>query len=496
MFKYDNNDFMSGKTRVPDFPEYTEWFNTDRKWKMSDFRGKIVLLDFWTYCCINCVHILPDLKKLEDKYPQLVVIGIHSPKFEQERKNENLKSAIERLKVKHPVINDHKFELWKAYGINAWPSFVFIDPEGKMTGKTSGEGIYEGFDNYISKMIKEYNDKNLINHERIEFGEDIQKDTFLSFPSKIETDIKNDRIFISDSNHNRIVCTNNKGSVLFKMGNGEAGNKDGSFEEAAFDQPQGMAYDKSKDVLYIADTENHLIRKAELKSRQISSIAGTGKQASQYLLKGKGIKLALNSPWDLALDENGHLYIAMAGFHQLWYLNTETLEAKVYAGSGREDISDGGKLHAMLAQPSGICYNSGVLYIADSETSSVRLINKQEVITLAGTGLFDFGDKDGKYPYSKLQHPMGIDIYKGIIYIADTYNNKIKTLEIKNKKIQTICGYSNSGYKDGIASETLFNEPNDVKYFKGKLLIADTNNHLIRQTDLQSGITETLDVKE
>ena len=484
-----------GKALAPEFPSYADWVNTDRRYRMSDFRGKVVLLDFWTYCCINCMHVLPDLKRLEQKYPELVVIGVHSAKFTGERDLANIREAVIRYDIEHPVINDYRFELWNAYGIRAWPSFMLIDPQGVVAGRASGEGLYDLFDQQIARLIAEFDSKGQVNHQRIEFHLDkfSAPRSLLAFPGKLEVDPVRGRIFISDSNNDRILQIDREGKVLEVIGGGSSGKADGPFEEASFFRPQGMAYDAKADVLYIADTGNHLIRRAGLKERRVTTILGTGEQARGYSASGKGTALAINSPWDLALVE-GRLIIAMAGPHQLWSLDPESGEVRVFAGSGRENIVDGPAGEAQLAQPSGLSSDGPVVYFADSEVSAIRKVAAGMVSTLVGEGLFEYGDIDGPLAQARLQHALGVLFHEGKIYVADTYNNKIKLIDPKKGEIRTLAGTGATGTEDGPADKARLNEPNDIKYLDGLFYITDTNNGSIRVYDPAKGRLSTLDL--
>ena len=108
-----------------------EWLNTTGPIGLKDLRGKIVVIDFWTYCCINCMHVLPDLKYLEQKYPnELVVIGVHSAKFTNEKESNNIRQAIMRHEIEHPVVNDAEMTIWGKFGVRSWPTLAIIDPEG------------------------------------------------------------------------------------------------------------------------------------------------------------------------------------------------------------------------------------------------------------------------------------------------------------------------------------------------------------------------------
>src|SRR4030095_10487379 len=264
-----------GNITAPDFPQNIEWLNTDKSFSINDFKGKLVLLDFWTYCCINCIHIIPDLKKLEEKYPnELVVIGVHSAKFLTERGTENIRQAIMRYGISHPVVNDKDLEVWDEYTANSWPTLVLIDPNGKVIGKTTGEGVYEEFDPVISAAIAEYDKAGLrLNNELLKFV--LEKDktpkSLLSFPGKVAADAKSLRLFITDSNNNRILIlkVNENGDeaiVEDVVGSGVAGTMDGKYNESEFFRPQGVTF--TNDKLYIADTENHLIREIDLLMKQ------------------------------------------------------------------------------------------------------------------------------------------------------------------------------------------------------------------------------------
>ena len=494
----DRNKFFEGEVNAPEFPSRIEWLNTERPLSIRELRGKIILLDFWTYCCINCMHIIPDLKKLEAKYAnQLVVIGVHSAKFTTEKGTDNIRQAILRYEIEHPVANDKDFDIWKEYTAQAWPTLVLINPKGKVVGKHSGEGIFEPFDEVIGGMVSYFRAKGELDEKPIAFR--LEKSnappSLLSFPGKVLADEKSNRVFISDSNHNRIIVTSFDGSVIDVIGDGEIGNRDGSFSEAEFNHPQGVALDGDK--LYICDTENHLIRRADLKARSVETILGTGQQARRFNITGIGTAVALNSPWD-ALVHQGKLYIAMAGPHQLWVADLTTLEARPFAGSGRENHTDGPLLNAALAQPSGLTTDGKSLFFADSEVSSIRaasLSPSGDVTTVVGKGLFDYGDIDGQGDTVRLQHPLGVAFAEGKLYVADTYNHKIKQLEIKERTSRTYAGTKERGTKDGERLKAQFNEPGGISATSQALFVADTNNHLIRRIDLKTGQVATFELK-
>ncbi|TXT27929.1 MAG: redoxin [Planctomycetota bacterium] len=351
-----------------------EWLNTSGEISLKDLRGKVVLVDFWTYCCINCMHILPDLKYLEHKYPkELVVIGVHSAKFDNEKETENIRRAALRYEIEHPIVNDAEMKIWRGFGVRAWPTLVLLDPEGYYCGFISGEGNREPLDAIIAKVIAYHKAKGTLDETPVKFDLERQrvKPGSLRFPGKVLADEGSNRLFITDSNHNRLVVTSLDGKLQEVIGSGAAGAADGDYKTASFFRPQGTAL--VGDKLYVADTENHLLRVVDLKAKKVTTLAGTGEQAHFRANGGPLRKTALNSPWALS-HVDGTLYIAMAGPHQLWSHEIDSDAIGVFAGSGREDILNGPHSESAFAQPSGISSDGKFLYVADSEGSSIRKV--------------------------------------------------------------------------------------------------------------------------
>jgi thiol-disulfide isomerase/thioredoxin/sugar lactone lactonase YvrE len=483
------------RLRAPEITGGRGWLNTDKPLSLAGLKGKVVLLDFWTYGCINCIHIIPDLKRLEEKYAnQLVVIGVHSAKFQNEKETENIRRIILRYEIEHPVYNDSEYAVWQSYGVRAWPTQVLIDPAGYIIGGVSGEGNYEIIDQAIAKTIEDFRKRGELNEEPLKLVLERAKvgDLPLAFPGKVLADANADRLFIADSNHNRIVITKLDGTLLDTIGTGDAGAADGAFDKASFYRPQGMAL--AGDSLYVADTENHLIRRVNLKSRSVETIAGTGAQSREYFKSGPGATVALNSPWDLQLEDRV-LYIAMAGPHQIWKLDLEKNEVSTFAGSGREARLDGPLLQAGFAQPSGLATNGKTLYVADSESNIIRAIDLErgKVKTIVGGDLFDFGDVDGSGDDVRLQHPLGLVSFNDKLLIADTYNHKIKELDPKRETVTTLFGTGKPGQSDGASAS--FYEPGGLSLAGDKLYVADTNNHAVRVVDLKTKRASTLHLK-
>lgn len=484
------------KIRAPELTGDRGWLNTDKPLSLAGLKGKVVLLDFWTYGCINCMHIIPDLKKLEKKYPnELVVIGVHSAKFDNEKNTENIRRIILRYEIEHPIVNDADFKIWKAYAVNAWPTRYLIDPAGYIIGRLSGEGGYEALDKVIGDTIAEFRKRGELNDAPLKLVLEKAKvgDLPLAFPGKIVADEKNNRLFIADSDHNRIVIARLDGTLLETVGTGSHGADDGAFDRATFFRPQGMVLDG--ETLYVADTENHLIRQIDLKAKTVTTIAGTGKQMREYGITGPARGVSLNSPWDLQLVGRT-LYMAMAGPHQIWQLDLDKQQVSTFAGSGREARIDGPVGEAGFAQPSALATDGKTLFVSDAEANIIRAINLgpgAKVRTLVGGDLFDFGDRDGFEDEVRLQHPLGLARWNDKLLIADTYNHKIKLLDPGRRSVNAFAGSGKPGQADG--NKPSFYEPGGLAVTTDKLYVADTNNHAIRVVDLKTKETKTLQIK-
>jgi thiol-disulfide isomerase/thioredoxin len=466
---------------------------------LGELRGKIVLLDFWTFCCINCQHVLPDLAKLEEKYKnELVVIGVHTAKFDAERDTENIRQKVREYRIKHPVVNDANMAIWKRFGVQSWPTLVLIDAKGNVEGAASGEGNYEILDRAIGELVERHKARGELNLAPLHFTPEMERPSNgpLLFPGKVLSDAAGKRLFIADTGHNRIIQVDLEGRSPVVIGTGEEGFNDGDFAKATFNRPQGMCSDG--ETLYVADTENHAIRAVDLKEGKVSTVAGTGTQSHRIYAppsSGPAKTSALCSPWDLIkLKGDKALYIAMAGPHQIWKLDLAQETVSVFAGTGREGIEDGTASTAWFAQPSGLATDGENLFVADSEVSGIRVITgigagNPRVHTIVGAGLFEFDDRDGRGANVRLQHCLGTTFADGRLYIADTYNNKVKVCDPATRSVKTFVGSHKPGEAD---DPPHFYQPGGLSAADSRLFVADTNNHKIRVIDLKTRKVATL----
>ena len=458
-----------GRVRAPELTGRGGWINAKRDLSLETLKGKVVLLDFWTFCCINCLHVLEELRPLEERFGNaLVVIGVHSPKFEHERDHEALERAVARYDVRHPVLDDPDRTTWEQYGVRAWPTLVLIDPQGYAVAAVSGEGNAPALERVIAQMIEEHREMGTLNETPIAKLPPQVGSSNLRFPGKVATGPDN-LLAVGDSGHNRVVIARVEGDgaeVLAVAGTGARGARDGGFAGAEFTDPQGLLFLDAKTLL-VADTGNHLIRRLDLSNEAVQTVAGTGAQARWGASGGPAKETGLNSPWDLELWD-GMVAIAMAGPHQLWALDLEKDEVSVLAGSGMENLADGPLLVAAMAQPSGLSSDGEKLWVVDSETSSLRYLDRSgRLLTAVGTGLFDFGYSDGPAARALLQHPLGVVATSKGPVVCDTYNSALRRYDPRKNELATLA-------RDGLS------EPSGAALLDGadeELVVADTNNH-------------------
>lgn len=457
------------------------WLNLSRPLKKEDLEGRVVLLDFWTYACVNCLHAIPEIKKLEKEFGnKLMVIGVHSGKFDNEKDPRSILKAVLKHDISHAVINDSNLKIWDAFKIKAWPSFVLIDPDGRVKKRYVGENDVK----YIRKDVKRMVDKYRYHLNRDALPILLEKNkvvkTVLSYPTKIAYAKKfsyksyaGNAFFIANSGRNNILVARKNGEVMFQIGLKKSGLRDGHIENARFDNPMGMVFRDGK--LYVADSSNHALRVVDFKKRKVSTLIGDGRRGE--VISGKKLDaevVLLASPTDLEFfPDKNHIAIANSGTHQILSYNIKTKKVDVLAGNGNEGIADGGD--ATLAQTADLSEYDGKLYFLDSESSSLRVLDKKgRVKTLIGKGLFDFGHKNGAKKEALMQHPLGLFVNRNGAYISDSFNHRIRKYEFHRKKIKDLFGGKRG---DILGKDMQFDEPEDIYVVKDDMYVLDTNNN-------------------
>jgi thiol-disulfide isomerase/thioredoxin len=425
----------STRVRAPELTGAGGWINTPGPLSLEALRGRIVLLDFWTFCCANCLHVLDELRDLEERYADvLVVVGVHSPKFAREAEHDAVVAAVERYEVNHPVLDDPDLTMWRQYAVRAWPTLVVIDPEGYVVAQASGEGHAAGLEEVVRRLVDEHERRGTLRRGAPPLAIPAPEPTPLRFPAKAVATPHG--LLVSDTGHHRLVLLDADGNVTRSVGDGTRGWLDGPAATARFSEPQGLCLLPDGRVA-VADTVNHLIRAVDLDTGEVTTLAGTGEQLRGAPFAGPAREQALSSPWDLAWY-GGRLVIAMAGIHQLWAYDGETVGA--VAGTAAEGLRDGPAGEAWLAQPSGLAVLGDRLWFADAETSALRWYDGTNVGTAVGTGLFDFGHVDGAAKEALLQHPLGVAARAdGTLVVCDTYNGALRGYDPATGTVTTLA---------------------------------------------------------
>ncbi|MEJ8636196.1 NHL domain-containing thioredoxin family protein [Streptomyces sp. MS2.AVA.5] len=418
------------RVRAPELVGKGGWLNTGGKeLTLADLRGKCVVVDFWTFCCINCLHVLDELRDLEEKHRDtVVIIGVHSPKFVHEAEHQAVVDAVERYQVHHPVLDDPELATWKQYAVRAWPTLVVIDPEGYVVAQHAGEGHAHAIARLVEELEAEHEAKGTLRRGDGPYVAPEPVATDLRFPGKAVL-LPSGNLLVSDSTRHQLVELEPDGeSVVRRIGDG------------ILNEPQGLALLPDGRVA-VADTVNHTVRAYDPESGAFETLAGTGRQWWQGSpTSGPALDVALSSPWDVAWW-GGKLWIAMAGVHQLWTYDPETGTVEAAAGTTNEGLVDGPAAEAWFAQPSGLAATEERLWIADSETSALRWIDPDLVVhTAVGTGLFDFGHRDGPADQALLQHPLGVTaLPDGSVAVSDTYNHALRRYDPVSGEVSTLA---------------------------------------------------------
>ncbi|MFG2618819.1 NHL domain-containing thioredoxin family protein [Streptomyces sp. NPDC048507] len=463
------------RVRAPELTGEGGWLNTGgNALTLADLRGRIVILDFWTFCCINCLHVLDELRELEEKHRDtVVIIGVHSPKFVHEADHAAVADAVERYGVHHPVLDDPELATWKQYAVRAWPTLVVIDPEGYVVAQHAGEGHAHAIERLVAELEAEHAAKGTLRRGDGPYVAPEPVATDLRFPGKALL-LENGNLLVSDSTRHQLVELSPDGEdVVRRIGSGERG-----FGPDAFSEPQGLALLPDGRVV-VADTVNHALRAYDPATGAVETVAGTGRQWWQGSpTSGPALETDLSSPWDVAWWR-GRVWIAMAGVHQLWTWDPEAGTVQVAAGTTNEGLVDGPAAEAWFAQPSGLSAAGDRLWIADAETSALRYAEPAGadgadgyvIRSAVGTGLFDFGHRDGDAAQALLQHPLGVTaLPDGSVAVCDTYNHALRRFDPATGQVTTLA--------------TDLREPSDAVLVGGDIVVVESARHRLTRLRL------------
>ncbi|HET9483882.1 MAG TPA: thioredoxin-like domain-containing protein [Xanthomonadales bacterium] len=439
---------------------------------LEALRGRVVLMYFWTYSNIHCIQALADLKYLEAKYrDSLALIGVHSPKFTHERLPGNVMRAVNRNYIRHPVASDPDFLLWQQHQVEAWPTYVAIDAKGRTAAKLTGEGRRAELDALVARLVGEV-DPDEAAPPAVQTTSNPEPRTALRFPGKLLATL--DRLYVTDTGHNRVLECTHEGRVLRQFGSGNTGFWDGRGTDAGYCEPQGLAL--AGGSLFVADRGNHAVRRITLSTGETTTFIGNGTQGRARSGANDPLQVPLSSPMALA-TQGDRLYVALAGQHQIGVFDLVRNTWAVFGGTGREGLVDGPLAEASFAKPLGLAQHAQTLYCADADSSAIRAIKLFDgsVKTISGTGLHQFGDATGASPAElKLQHPssLAVDARLAELWIADAFNGRLKILSLRGGASRVAA----PGYR--------FHEPGGLSIAAGAAWVANTNAHEIVRVDL------------
>jgi thiol-disulfide isomerase/thioredoxin len=462
------------RVRAPELVGKGGWLNTGGKqYTLADLRGRIVVLDFWTFCCINCLHVIDELRELEHQHPDtVVVIGVHSPKFVHEAEHAAVVDAVERYGVEHPVLDDPELATWKQYAVRAWPTLVVVDPEGYVVAQHAGEGHVHAIERLVRELETEHGAKGTLRRGDGPYVAPEPEATVLRFPGKAVL-LPSGNFLVSDTTRHQLVeLAPDAETVVRRIGQGDhRGMTDSTWVRSRFNEPQGLALLPDGSVV-VADTVNHTLRRYDPESGRTTTLAGTGDPWMRGDdTSGPAREVNLSSPWDVAWWQ-GKVWIAMAGVHQLWTYDPADETVAVAAGTTNEGLVDGPAAEAWFAQPSGLAATPERLWVADSETSALRWVDTDGTVhTAVGTGLFDFGHRDGAAEQALLQHPLGVTaLPDGSVAVSDTYNHALRRYDPATGEVTTLA--------------TDLREPSDAVLVGDDLVVVESARHRLTRLRL------------
>ena len=466
---------------APELSDRLEWVNAERI-RLGECTGRVVVLAFFNQASAYCHTLLETLHHLALKHPQrLQVIGLHVPKYPFERDGARVAEGISRLGIRFPVASDTDYIAWQHYGIHGWPSLALIDANGRLRQVLAGDVNAQLIEDTLQPLLDDapspLDDTRASISGRRESGS-----RTLHHPAGIA--IGPERMYIADAGHHQVLECNLHGRVLTRYGTGHAELVDGGPDECAFDAPHGLLL--HREALYVADTGNHALRRINLRTGQVETLAGNGRPGT---LEGQRIdtprEASLNRPWGLALDGE-RLYISLAGLNQVWAWEMASGALVHVAGSGQFGHGDGHARSARMAHPAGLAALQNTLYIVESGSATLRRLsfNDGQLRTLVGSGVFEFGHEDGPRERASLSCPQGLalQVDSPVLWLADAGNDRLRTLRLGGGSVATA------------RIEHTLNRPQAIASGEGAVWLVNTDAHQVLRMDLATGEVDEVEV--
>lgn len=482
---------LDGKMPAPLFPEHSQWFNVTHPLTLRDLRGKVVLLVFWTDGCALSLGSLPKLQLLQSRYGnRLAIIGVHAPRYPAERDIEHLRQTLQEYAIDFPVVTDHDYSISRAYDSNTWPGYALINPIGRFIGIRKGAAPLDFLSDLIGLTLDRYGKKGIIDDNPLPVAKLAMRsdDGILLFPQALLA--HQNRLYIADTGHHRILITDLSGKILDQIGSGSFGWQDGNFQTATMTYPISIAKGEDEHTLYMSERYTNVIRRIDLKNRMVRRVAGTNEIIATATDAGPGIKSRLDFPQGLYFL-NGKLYIAMAGSRQIWQYDPKTGMLSHVAGNGQIGTHDNSFAESSFVQPHGLTSDGKFLFVIDSEGNSLRVLDfkKRQTIKLNGGDYIHFGDRTGPAPATLFSRPAAILYLNKKLLVADTYNHSIKLFDLKRGKSRKLLLVDEEGqpFDKAIQSMAVAGE---------KLFLLDSGNASIYAVALKGRMAKKISIRK
>ena len=470
---------------APEFPASLQWLNTTKPVRMAQLRGRITALVFVNAGSAWSLQRLQDLLVMRRRYPeQLHVVAIHVPRFDHERDAQRVLRRLQRHPVDLPIAHDADWVMWQYYGVEAWPTVVLIDGEGRVRERIVGDAPVRELDGAITRLRNEAVPQS-VNEEPIELRRVREPDHTLKFPIGIA--VGPQYLYVVDSGHHRVLECELNGRIRRQFGSGGQGFIDGPMELAAFMHPQGLCL--QRDALYVADTGNHAVRRIKLSTGDIDTLIGAGRPGTPTPGRVTDPRsVALDQPRAVAVSPSNALCIATLGDNRIWTYDLGTQEMKLLAGSGALDVVDGEGEAAAFAGPCNLAIVQQILYVCDELGSAVRSVHTRtrQVSTLLGQDAWQFGNLDGSRAEALMQQPQAIalDGATPVLWVVDSGNDRLCALRLGGGELGTIN------------LPQRLHAPAGMCVSGGVVWIADTDAHAVLRFDSNDGTLKQVPINE
>lgn len=468
---------------LPEIPDALHWVNCRESVRLSELRGRIVLVVFWNATSTSSMNLLSELRQLERRHPgAFVLLGVHTPRYTSQQPDAAVLNALNRSRFRTPIANDQDWLAWKLYSIPAWPTTLLVDTEGGLAARFVGEGRSEEIEEAVAQLQEGLPPAHVRSAPDLLESVRAEATGALAFPTHVLA--TGSRLYVSDTGHHRIFECSHGGRVLRQFGSGTPGNWDGRLAACGFQSPHGLALDA--DVLYVADTGNHCIRRIKLESGEVDTVLGSGRPAyGDVETQGSGLRASINAPHAVAADGDV-LYVAATGQNQILRVDLRTQHVTTLAGDGRCDVRDGIGSQASLAQPSALAPMPGQLLVADSGGNAIRRLRFADLALtkLVGSSPWEPGRQDGTGRKVRLAWPCGLAVAENHVYVADTCNDRLCVLDPYSGELATL------------PFDHPLHEPQGLSFAAGSLWVADRNDHAILRIDPEHGTCERVAVDE